>query len=267
MALTPAQREALTVALHDVRADIRERVLSYVIAVWDGLGDWRDDDIARFIAAIVPQVEAGKMTVARATDAYIAAMTDEDLAGIADLAQIRGGVSPAEVYRRPSMVMRSVLAGGKSFGDALEASRRRLQSLISTDLQLAHTHQARHSMMYQRRNRERSRGGVGAYRRVPSGTENCTLCLIASTQRYWVEDLLPIHPGCDCQVAPLGVGEHPRVIDRELLEATHGQVEVLTGAYDRSGRAADYRELVQVREHGEYGPTLSWRRHAFTGPQ
>ena len=267
MELTPGQRDALTVALHDVRGDVRERVLTYAMTVWDGLGDWRDDDIARFVAAVAPQVEAGKLTIARATDAYMAALLDDDPAGVADLSQIRGGIPSSEVYRRPAVSMRTELAGGSSFTDALDAGRRRLQSLVSTDLQLAHTHQARHSMTVpgSRRRRRRDRGEVEAFRRVPTGRENCALCLIASTQRYWVRDLMPIHPGCDCGAEPLGAGQHTdQVIDADLLEAVHAQVEGLVGVADRSGREVDYRQLIVTREHGEIGPIIGWRGQKFT---
>ena len=267
MALTPAQRDALTVALHGARHDVRERLVKYASTMWDTLGDWRDDDIARFVAAVAPRIEAGKATVARLTDAYIAALLDDDPAGVTNLSGIRGGVTPQQVYRRPAVTMRTELAGGATFTDALEAGRRRLESLVSTDLELAHTHQARHTMTTPGRRRRGRRGQVEAFRRVPSGRETCALCLIASTQRYWVGDLMPIHPGCDCGVETLGVGEHvDQVIDPDLLEAVHKQVEQLTGGSDRGGRDTDYRDLIVTRQHGEYGPTIAWRGQKFTGP-
>lgn len=260
MALTAAQREALVAALHDVRANVRDRVLAFATALWNGLSDWRDADIDRFVAALLPRLEAGQLTVAKATDAYIVAMTGGTPAGVTDLSQVRADVSPADEYRRPAIAMRSKLANGATVTDALAAGLARLQSLASTDLQLAHTHQARASM--------KASGGVRAFRRVPSGSENCALCLIASTQRYWVADLMPIHPGCDCQVAPLGAGEHlNQVIDLKLLEATHDWVASRTGTFDRGGRAPDYRKLITVSQHGGYGPTLGWSSQASTpGP-
>lgn len=268
--LTPAQRDALAAALHDVRADVRERVLEYAVTSWERLGSWRDDDVARFLSVVLPQIEGGKRTVAQATDAALSAMLDDTPAGVVDLAGIRQGTTPDVVYQRPAVAMRSALAEGASMADAIEAGSRRLASLVATDLQLAHTHQARHTMTAPagRRVGRRPRRGelVEAFRRVPSGSENCALCLIASTQRYWARDLLPIHPGCDCQVEPLGKGEHvAQVIDKDLLEAVHAQVEGLTGeGVDRSGRDVDYRELVITRKHGEYGPTIGWRAHKFT---
>ena len=56
-----------------------------------------------------------------------------------------------------------------------------------------------------------------------------------------------------------------QVINAEKLEAIHDAAESDLGVYDRGGRAPDYRKIT-VREHGEYGPTLTWRSDKFTGP-
>lgn len=264
--LTPGQRDALTDALHDVRAEVRDRVTEYAVASWNTLGDWRDDDVARFLSSTLPQIEAGKRTVAQATDTALAMMTGADPAGLADLAGIRGGVPAAQVYGRPAVAMRTALSEGETVTNALEAGAVRLASLVKTDLQLAHTHQARATLTAARR--RRGRGTVEAFRRVPSGTENCALCLIASTQRYWVGELMPIHPGCDCQVQSLGRGEHvEQIIDEDLLEAVHDQVEGLVGMSDRGGREVDYRQLIIEYPHGEYGPTIGWKHQRRTGPE
>ena len=263
--LTANQRGALTAALADVRADVRSRLVAYASAMWDGLGDWRDSDLERFVAAVVPKVEAGKLTVATATDAALAAMIDAAPAGITDLAGIRHGVSAETVYGRPFVAMRSELSRGEDFAAALDAGRRRLQAAVVMDLELAHTHQARATMsepMPGRRGRRRPRGRSNAFRRVPNGSETCLLCLVAATQRYWVGELLPIHPGCDCGVEPLGPGEHPdQVLDEALLESLHTQADALGGA-DRS--AEGYRDLIVTQQHGEHGPSLRWRGQKFT---
>ena len=269
--LTPAQRDALTQALHDVRQGVQVRLADFAGTMWDNLGDWRDDDVDRFVSAVVPRVEAGKTAIAQATDAYVAAMIDAEPVGVADLSDLRNGATPEEVYRRPAIAMRSAIAEGADFTDALNAGARRLASIVKTDLQLAHTHQARESMTEPaprgRRGRRRPRGSAEAFRRVPSGSENCALCLIASTQRYWVGDLLPIHPGCDCGVQPLGPGEHvDQVIDRDLLEAVHDQVEGIAGFADRGGREVDYRQLIVSVNHGEHGPSIRWKHQKAEGP-
>ena len=85
------------------------------------------------------------------------------------------------------------------------------------------------------------------------------MCVVASTQRYHRGDLMPMHPGCDCGVQPLPPGlAASQVIDEDLLEQVHQITADRLGVSDRGGRTPDYRKLLTVREHGEYGPTLSW---------
>ena len=75
-----------------------------------------------------------------------------------------------------------------------------------------------------------------------------------------------------------------QVIDSALLEQTHNAISNHLGVSDRGGRLPDYRklkimqsddgsvsvsgvgEIVKVRNHGEYGPTLTWSNQDFTGP-
>src|SRR5207248_3811639 len=102
---------------------------------------------------------------------------------------------PAEVYRRPFTQVYTDLSQGKSLDAAVQAGGRRLQNIAATDLQLAKTHASQQVLSGDHR--------VVGYRRVLSGDKSCGLCIVASTQRYRKGDLLPIHPGCSCSVAPL----------------------------------------------------------------
>uniref|UniRef100_UPI001D0D1143 hypothetical protein n=1 Tax=Klebsiella pneumoniae TaxID=573 RepID=UPI001D0D1143 len=88
-----------------------------------------------------------------------------------------------------------------------------------TDLQLAKTHQARSSF---------NRSGVQFYRRVLTGNENCALCVIASTMRYRKNSLMPIHPGCDCDIDVIPPGMDFDTISTELLNETHDQVKAFS---------------------------------------
>lgn len=260
MATTPplAERDALIAAHLKLVGEVRQRITEYAQAYWDALGSWRDTDVQLFVDDLVPRVQAGQLTIANLTDAYLARMTGAGLAGPIDVTDLRG-VPDEQVFTRPAVEMRTQLAGGKTFTDAKKASDLRLKSLVGTAMQMAFTRQAHRSMGIS--NRE-------AYRRVLNGSGDCALCVIASTQRYWKKKLLPIHPGCDCSVAPLAPGEAvSQVIDPDLLEAAHNQVETLTGIADRGGRAPDYRKLIVTREHGEIGPLLTWDGQHFTGPE
>ncbi len=263
--LTPAQRDALVVAEQRARTMVRQRLVDYALTVWNTLGSWRDRDIDRFVEVLAPRVLAGEQTIADLTDAYLARMTGFGRVGRVPVGDALRNVPMDEVYQRPAVEMRTGLSDGMSMTDAIKAGAVRLASLVSTDLQLANTHQARGFL---------TGGDIEAFERTLTGRENCGLCVVAATQRYWRGDLLPIHPGCDCGVRPLGKGEHrEQVIDRAALETIHAQVEQLTGGYDRGARVlggtnarSDYLDLIQVDTHGEYGPTLHWRHQQFTGP-
>lgn len=262
--LPPAERAALARANKAARAQVRDRLVAYARTTWGGLGSWRDRDVDQWVAAMVPRVLAAQTTVANLTDAYIARVTGTKPAGIVSVAELRG--VPADVvYRRPATTMYTALSEGKTMAAALSESLSRAQDLVVTDVQLAMTHQSQASM---------ESSGVQFYQRVLTGAQDCALCIIASTQHYRVQDLLPIHPGCNCDVDVVEPGTprfraldgSMRIIDSDTLEDVHAKVEGLTGAADRGARDPDYRKLIVTREHGEIGPLLGWKHQQFTGP-
>ena len=237
---------------------IRQQITAFGQAYWDSLPHYRASAVEDMIQAITPRVTAGQLRIADLTRAYLAQCARElgwkvVLPSI-DQDEIRGarGVDPRVVYRRPAVDVYTALAAGKPLPQAAAEGRLRLTQLIGGDMQLAKVHASRQSM--------RGYPEEGQfYRRVLTGRENCALCVVASTQRYYRGDLLPIHPGCDCDVQPLPPGlAVKQVIDEDLLEQVHQITADRLGVSDRGGRTPDYRKLLTVSEHGEYGPTLSW---------
>lgn len=237
---------------------IRQQITAFGQAYWDSLPHYRASAVEDMIEAITPRVIAGQLRIADLTRAYLAQCASElgwkvSLPPI-DQDEIRGarGVDPRVVYRRPAVDVYTALAAGKPLPQAASEGRLRLTQLIGGDMQLAKVHASRQSM---RGYPEEGR----FYRRVLTGRENCALCVVASTQRYHRGDLMPIHPGCDCGVQPLPPGlATNQVIDEDLLEQVHQIAADRLGLSDRGGRTPEYRKLLTVREHGEYGPTLSW---------
>lgn len=237
---------------------IRQQITAFGQAYWDSLPHYRASAVEDMIEAITPRVTAGQLRIADLTRAYLAQCASELGWNVVlppiDQDEIRGarGVDPSIVYRRPAVDVYTALAAGKPLPQAAAEGRLRLTQLIGGDMQLAKTHASRQSM--------RGYPEEGQfYRRVLTGRENCALCVVASTQRYHRGDLLPIHPGCDCGVQPLPPGlAVNQVIDEDLLEQVHQVAADRLGVSDRGGRTPDYRKLLTVREHGEYGPTLSW---------
>lgn len=237
---------------------IRQQITAFGQAYWDSLPHYRASAVEDMIKAITPRVTAGQLRIADLTRAYLAQCARElgwkVVLPPIDQDEIRGarGVDPRVVYRRPAVDVYTALAAGKPLPQAAAEGRLRLTQLIGGDMQLAKVHASRQSM--------RGYPEEGQfYRRVLTGRENCALCVVASTQRYYRGDLLPIHPGCDCDVQPLPPGlTVNQVIDEDLLEQVHQITADRLGVSDRGGRTPDYRKLLTVSEHGEYGPTLSW---------
>lgn len=237
---------------------IRQQITAFGQAYWDSLPHYRASAVEDMIKAITPRVTAGQLRIADLTRAYLAQCARElgwkVVLPPIDQDEIRGarGVDPRVVYRRPAVDVYTALAAGKPLPQAAAEGRLRLTQLIGGDMQLAKVHASRQSM------RGYPEDGQ-FYRRVLTGRENCALCVVASTQRYFRGDLLPIHPGCDCDVQPLPPGlTVNQVIDEDLLEQVHQITADRLGVSDRGGRTPDYRKLLTVSEHGEYGPTLSW---------
>lgn len=237
---------------------IRQQITAFGQAYWDSLPHYRTSAVEDMIQAITPRVTAGQLRIADLTRAYLAQCARElgwkVVLPPIDQDEIRSarGVDPRVVYRRPAVDVYTALAAGKPLPQAAAEGRLRLTQLIGGDMQLAKVHASRQSM--------RGYPEEGQfYRRVLTGRENCALCVVASTQRYYRGDLLPIHPGCDCGVQPLPPGlAVNQVIDEDLLEQVHQITADRLGVSDRGGRTPDYRKLLTVSEHGEYGPTLSW---------
>lgn len=244
-------------------------VLARLSRSWQGLGSWRDGDVSRFQRSALPVVQAGQRTIASLTAGYLEQMHRE-VTGAASPriridpeqvsgAAVRNGTDPADVYRRPFKVVWKTLADGEPFDVAQQRGADRLEILAKTDLQLARTHSVKLVLDQQPR--------VTYYVRELRGEYDCALCMIASTQRYSKEDLLPIHPGCDCGVRTVRADYDPgQVVDEARLEAIHRAVEDAVGQSARDARTVDYRQIIIQHDHGEIGPVLGFRGQNFTGP-
>lgn len=233
-----------------VRA-IRARVEQFALRRFSA-GEFRDADLERFVKTVVPVVLAGRRQVSALTDAYLSRKLGIRASGPIDTDSLRG-VAAAEVYARPFVTVRTKLANGLDLAAAVSAGAARVTDLTVTDMQLAKTHTSQATFQ---------RAGVTRYIRVVSADNTCALCYVASTQTYSTDDLMPIHPGCNC-----GTDVAPDNFDgTDTLIATHAAVEDALGVSASDARAIDYRKQVVVREHGELGPVLAVKGQAFTGP-
>lgn len=240
---------------------VRKRLEDFGRELWRSMPNYRDRAIAQMVQEITPRVLAGQETLSELSTVYL--MQCADLMGLdvpvsalepeAVQAGLRG-VDPYEVYERPAHNVYRALADGKPPEQAFASGELRLLQLIGGDMQIARVKAANKGV----RDWQGQDGVPQYYRRILTGRENCGLCVVASTQRYKVDNLMPIHPGCDCDWGPLPKGMHPHVLDENLLEAAHGVVEERYGEADRSARSPDYMRMIVIVDHGEYGPVLQW---------
>ena len=230
--------------------------------LFSALGSWRDEDVEKYLAQVTPVLKGAKKKAAESTIAFyqsVAKVTGQPfnkpviLASDLTTKSLRNGVDSLSVYRRPFVSMRVSLAKGLSVSDSIKAGATRANQLAQTEVELAR----RQSGL---RVRQANQNIVG-YIRTLTGSENCALCYVASTQRYRKGDLMPIHPGCDCGEMPLyGTDDPGQIIDQQRLDATHENVLKRFGESDKSARSIDYRNIM-VSNHGEMGPTLTWKKH------
>ena len=218
-----------------ITSQIRVQLVRAIRLLWVGaMLDLSDFSADRWVRSAVPTVQGAMLEMTNQQRTYLSMVADLTYPTV-QLSYPRG-VDIAEVYFRPVATARAVRAAGHDVAEAMRRGANRAQAIATTDLQLAKTHSARTVLA--------DADNVVGYRRVLQGPESCGLCIAASTRRYKKAELMPLHNGCDCDVAPLIGDEDPgEVVNREALDAF----------YDAGGEA----ERTTIYEHGEHGRTLA----------
>lgn len=279
-----------------------DNAAAILAALWRSLGSWEGADVERALAQIIPYVYAAQNSSAALTSAYLTRMGVPPAPPAPELRYVVDelrGVPATEVYKRPFKELWRGLSEGNDFTTAFERSLNRLTTQAQTDMQMS-----MRQVTVDRLDAPAARGVVLGYRRVTRGG-CCSLCAVASTQRYHKSDLMPIHGNCRCKVAPIFEGEDGdpgNVVNgdrlKELRESGAYQEIKLrreaTKARQRGNEAAALKleerlkahrekfgstrnpqgvddsrfrgDEAYVRQHGEHGPTLTNADHNFTGP-
>lgn len=165
------------------------------------------NDRTRFLAQVVPLVEAGQAKTVALLGAYMTQKARMATGEIAlpmralpaldyTIAKLRGEPA-ADVYSRPFGTIGARMADGATFDAAAATAGAYVTKLAATDLQLAQTHAAKDWL-----GTNGSDLGVVGYERVLGG-EGCDFCVTAASRLYYIEDLMPIHDHCGCGVAPV----------------------------------------------------------------
>jgi hypothetical protein len=246
------------------QARIRAATVAEAVRIWSAVGGVTETDRERFVSAVLPVVRAGQQMTADVSAAMIVQLGGSAAVGAPSVDRlVLRGVDPVEVYSRPVVKARTGLSQGKPWVAAMGSARHLLETLVSTDTQIAKREAAREIMTADDR--------IVGYRRALTG-DSCALCAVASTQRYRTEDLMPIHDHCDCEVVPIiGDRDPGHVINRDLL----GDLKAEGGPQywndrglrvDETGRVYrtdDEPLIVAEHTHGELGPVIADAEHAF----
>lgn len=160
---------------------------------------------------------------------------------------LRNVEDPVEPWLRPAEQFRYATSQGFPPDVALDRAVARAAQLADDDLLLAQREAARQKLITEPK--------VIGYRRILhpelATTGSCGLCIAASTRRYYVEDLLPIHGGCNCTQAPIYAESDPgdslNLSDLETLYKLAG---------DSTAAAKLKKVRVVVQDHSELGPVL-----------
>lgn len=242
---------------------VRDRTSSTLAALWARIvTDPTDATAARWIAAAVPVVAASQRIAATAAltfiSNYVAAATNtppqRTELDVADFLDPRG-TPLAEVLHRPIIQLRT-LTSTMPIDRALSTAGARAAQIGATDPMLSARAASTAAM--------KADPHIVGYRRVPDAGA-CKFCVLVSTQRYHDGDLMPIHPGCGCTVAPI-IGDHDpgRVLDRGLVDQLMAADPALGHRGEARGKARELaagnlrkaNDLTAVHDHGELGPTL-----------
>lgn len=233
---------ALTSAHIAGQARIRQATAAALGAVWFSLPAHNRENLDEWLSTALPVVEAGQRQSAALTNAFLARAVGRqpvplDVASLIGAAA-RNGTPPETVYERPFITVWTALKNGRELPEALRQGLDRATSTAEMDVQL--------SMRETLRQVGEADRLILGYQRVPDPGA-CEFCRVASTQRYRISDLFPLHNRCGCSVDVIRGTERPD----------------FSGRYDRD-IVTDDGVHVAVREHGELGPVLVDGNQKFT---
>lgn len=235
----PSVPEPATLAYKASLTHLRTTVAAHVGQVFADLPSHDQAGSDRFITATVPVVAAAQGQAVALTAAYLGQIlpevagadvevhqpTEDDLVG----AEVRNGTQPGDVYRRTFVGLWAATAAGMALERALGAAQARIEQTVDTDIGLSARAASQEILS--------ATDGVERYERVSSG--GCDLCEADDGATYSTDDLMPLHPSCQCVSEP--VPGDPPVKETE-----------------------EDADTIDVVDHDELGPLLVAKGDKFT---
>jgi hypothetical protein len=252
MAVDVSRLSALSDRHAKQRDNIIVQLVKLMLGLWGDFGDSRDPDaVAGLAARSAVLVSSATSQTRRLTRSYLQGVLREVSALPESLPVLRdpyarSGASALDVYSRPAAQFVYRLSQGGTVEEARAIAEERIRAAAEQDVMLAERDEAQR--IYEVAPK------VTGYRRVIhpelSKDGTCGLCVVASQRVYSIEELLPLHGGCNCTTMPIVKGDDPgfRLNEDDLkqLYATAGS----TAAEDL------VNTRITITEHGELGPVL-----------
>jgi hypothetical protein len=182
--------------LYQVRAHhLRSHLTSTAVARFDALPTWSEPDLlAEPMAALSTAAQVTQTRLLVSMSSYIvgsrvATPPLDTVTGDA----VRGG-SIVNSWRIPFYSLWQGFTAGLSQAALVQQGRDDVVTQAVTDLSLSQ--RSAMSAIGQQRD------DIIGYWRVPSPGSACEFCTEIADQLYHTEDLMPVHPGCECTVEP-----------------------------------------------------------------
>ena len=192
---------------------IRQALGVAAVGAYDRLDDYSAID--PFLDQMVPLTLAAQRALASLLAGYLFAVSGSRPRGL-DLDEVTGDadmVRPEGLrhdWSIPFLTLAAALpSAGVAFAEAYAGARSAVELKAQTDL--AYTQSATMAHLGE------SIEGMNGYRRVLAGP-GCEFCTEAADQTYRAGDLMPLHAGCMCAVAPvLGDTDPGRQLNAAVL--------------------------------------------------
>jgi hypothetical protein len=167
----------------------RDRASGLLVAGWDRLGSYRDDDIDRYIAQLDPFLTGIKTASVGLSSAFFALTTSTRPSGITPV-----DVDVQPRWRDPFLSTWHAVNEGRPWDEAFQAGRSMASAVgfnfVQSTARRAGDHAARKT------------GKQVRWRRVPGG-ESCDWCLLVAGQLYQTAESADFgHDRCDCDAVP-----------------------------------------------------------------
>lgn len=237
MATTRAAR-AVTLAHRDQLLRLREVSGNGISQAWLRFGNVDTDD--QFLSRASGLVTATRESTAQLAFSYVSAYGTLEGAQLdidpevitAVVEETRGGVPVEEVYHRPQVAARSILAGGGLWRDAMEFAAKVAARTLITDVALVN--RAALDAAADRLNPQ-----ANGWVRI-AGPTACGFCAKVAGQIVSRPNIAPLHPYCSCTLEPGAFKLNTKRGRGRYVDVPR------TKALDNS--------IYAVEQHGELGP-------------